>query len=360
MDKIAAIITDPVAIAKAVHLRYVSASSAGFTRQKKGDNFIYLDKEGKEIKDDDILKRIRGLVLPPAWQDVWVCPYANGHLQATGIDTMGRKQYRYHTSWQKVRNETKYDRLYLFGQQLPQIRKQISKDIRRKQLDKQKVIAIALRVMEETLIRVGNSSYEKLYGSHGLTTLRNQHVKVNGSKAFFKFKGKKGVMHQIELKHAALTRLLKKVRDIPGQELFQYYDGDVVHSLDSGEVNEYLKNATAEEFTCKDFRTWAGTVHALNMMAELGPYETLTECKKNILGIIDGVACKLGNTRAVCKKYYIHPQLFEMYEAGTITPYVDMIRKKKTAPGALGADEKCLLSLLKHLLSGRKTSRRAA
>ncbi|UYQ92695.1 DNA topoisomerase IB [Chitinophaga horti] len=361
MDKLTTIVTDPVAIAKAVHLRYVSASSKGFTREKKGDGFIYLDKEGNEITDEDTLKRIRGLVLPPAWQDVWICPYANGHLQATGIDTMGRKQYRYHTSWQKVRNETKYDRLYLFGQQLPRIRKQITKDLRRKQLDKQKVIAIALRVMEETLIRVGNASYEKLYGSHGLTTLRNQHVKVAGSTAFFKFKGKKGVMHKIELKHAALTRLLKKVRDIPGHELFQYYEGDTIHSLDSGEVNEYLKNCTAEEFTCKDFRTWAGTVHALNMMAELAPFETLAECKKNIVGIIDGVACKLGNTRAVCKKYYIHPRLFEMYEAGTITPYItSLTSKRKAAQGALGAEEKCLLTLLKQLLSVRKTSRRAA
>jgi DNA topoisomerase I len=360
MDNIAQIVTDPVAIAKAVHLRYVSATAPGFTREKKGENFIYLDKEGKEITDEDTLKRIRGLVLPPAWQEVWICPYANGHLQATGIDAAGRKQYRYHSSWQKVRNETKYDRLYLFGKQLPQIRKQIAKDLRRRQLDKQKVIAIALRVMEETQIRVGNASYEKLYGSHGLTTLHNQHVKVNGNKAFFKFKGKKGVLHKIELKHAALVRLLQKVQHIPGQELFQYYDGDTIHSLDSGEVNEYLKGCTDEEFTCKDFRTWAGTVHALNMMVDLVPFETLAECKKNVLGIIDGVACKLGNTRAVCKKYYIHPQLFEMYEARTIIPFLETMKNKKAAQGALGADEKCLLSLLKHLLSSRKASRRAA
>jgi DNA topoisomerase-1 len=221
---------------------------------------------------------------------------------------------------------------------------------------KEKVIAIAMMVMEETLIRVGNSGYEKLYGSHGLTTLRNKHVKITGGKAFFKFKGKKGVEHQIELRDAALARLLKKVQDIPGQSLFQYYDETGNHhSLDSGEVNDYIKSCCAgNDFTCKDFRTWAGTVHAFNLLADLPPYSTITECRKNIVGVIDQVAAKLGNTRAVCKKYYIHPQLLQHYEEGALQPWLQKLksRRNRNNTNGLHADEKVLLEYLRQLTPG--------
>ena len=332
-------------------LRYVKAGQPGYKRVRHEKSFSYTDADGNPLTDEETLKRIRGLVLPPAWEDVWICPLDNGHLQATGIDAMGRKQYRYHSTWMKTRNENKYDRLYQFGEKLPLIRRRLRTDLRKKELNKEKVIAIALSIMEETLIRVGNASYEKLYGSYGLTTLHNKHVKINGRKALFQFKGKKGVLHKIELKHASLARLLQKVKEIPGQELFQYYDekGDP-KGIDSGEVNEYLKACTEDDFTCKDFRTWAGSVHALHLLAELAPFNTQAEYKQNVVTVIDGVACKLGNTRTVCKKYYVHPQLLLSYEQGTLYPFLQKIRAKgadRSTTGGLHGDERLFLSFLK-------------
>lgn len=344
--------TDPAAIARIVKLRYVKASMPGYSRIKKGKYFHYVDQQGEKIIDKDILERINKLVLPPAWEKVWICPVENGHLQATGIDAMGRKQYRYHTLWNQIRNETKYSRLLHFGEKLPRIRKAIKAGLTRRNLDKEKVMAIALSVMEETLIRVGNAAYEKLYGSHGLTTLRNKHVKINGSKAFFQFKGKKGVAHKIHLQHPALTKLIQKVKDIPGQELFQYYDESGEHKpLDSGDINEYVKICAQDDYTCKDFRTWAGTVNALNLLADLTPFESVTECRRNIVDIIDGVAGKLGNTRAVCKKYYIHPRLLLSYETGELEPFLEQVKVQRNKPikGGLSGEEQVLMSFLKSL-----------
>jgi DNA topoisomerase-1 len=342
-------IAEAMAVAKAVKLRYVKSGTPGYSRVKKRGNFAYLDQKGEKIADDEILKRIRGLVLPPAWEQVWISPYANGHLQATGVDTKGRRQYRYHSTWARVRNETKYDRLLHFGEKLPQLREHIAAALRKKSLDKEKVAAIALSVMQETLIRVGNAEYEKLYGSYGLTTLRDQHVKIDGNTAFFKFKGKKGVMHQITLKHAQLARLLKKVQDIPGHEVFQYYDENGEHKcLDSGDINDYLRECTGEEFTCKDIRTWSGTVNALNLLADLTPFNTASQCKQNLVAIIDNVAGKLGNTRTVCKKYYIHPRLLDAYEQGSLEPYLEELRagRNKDKSGELHNDEKVLLQFM--------------
>lgn len=342
------LLAEAMAVAKAVKLRYVKSGTKGYSRERVKDGFQYRDQHGEIIDDEDTLKRIRGLVLPPAWEQVWISPYANGHLQATGIDAAGRRQYRYHSTWAKVRNETKYDRLLQFGEKLPQLREQIAAALRKKNLDKEKVTAIALSVMQETLIRVGNASYEKLYGSYGLTTLHNQHVKIDGNTAFFKFKGKKGVMHKITLKHAQLARLLQKVREIPGQELFQYYEGDDHKGLDSGDINEYLKLWTGDDFTCKDFRTWSGTVNALNLLADLTPFSSANECKQNLVFIIDSVAGKLGNTRAVCKKYYIHPKIVEAYEQGELEPYLEDLRAGRTKDnsGGLHNDEKVLLKFM--------------
>lgn len=363
MEATIAVLQDPIALAHAAKLRYVNANKPGFTRVKEKGDMHYQDQHGEEITDEEVLHRIRGLVLPPAWEQVWICPYANGHLQATGIDAAGRKQYRYHTRWAQVRNETKYHRLLHFGEVLPQLRKQLKYDLRHRKLDKEKVIAIALSVMEETLIRVGNSAYEKLYGSHGLTTLHNKHVTIQGSKTFFHFKGKKGVEHKIELKHSALTKLLQKVREIPGQDLFQYYCEDGEHrGLDSGEVNDYLHRHTGEDFTAKDFRTWAGTVHAMNLLADLEPFQSMAECKRNVVGIIDGVAVKLGNTRAVSKKYYIHPQVLSSYEDGSLSPYLELLRLQREKPvkGELHNDEKVLMLFLKDLLQHKKPRRKHA
>lgn len=327
---------DPQTMAQAARLRYVSPSRPGFTRIRRGKTFAYVDASGKPVADEETLDRIQKLVLPPAWENVWICPYPNGHLQATGTDALGRRQYRYHTRWAAMRNETKYNRLLRFGKMLPRIRAQIKKDLRRKELDKPRVCAIALRIMEETLMRVGNAEYEKKYHSYGLTTLHNRHVKINGNELFFRFKGKKGVEHKISLRHASLARLLKKVRDIPGQELFQYYENGEVKSLDSGELNDYLKNITNEEFTCKDLRTWAGTLEALHLLAACGPFESQAACKRQIVEVIDDVAQKLGNTRAVCKKYYVHPCLFSLYEEDKLGKYLQK-----------DVDEKLLLRILK-------------
>lgn len=231
----------PDAAARSMKLRYVRSTAKGYTRKKKGKDFIYLDTDGRIITDPAVIGHIKGLVLPPAWTDVWICPYPNGHLQATGYDVRGRKQYRYHSRWSQVRNEHKFEKLYAFGRKLPLLRKQILHDIRKKNLIREKVSAIALSIMNETFIRAGNTAYEKEYGSYGLTTLKNKHVDIRGSRAFFKFRGKKGVTHQITLKDASLARLLRNVRELPGQELFQYYDENgEIRKLDSGDINDYL------------------------------------------------------------------------------------------------------------------------
>jgi DNA topoisomerase-1 len=340
--------SSPQDIARSMQLRYVHSDSKGYSRQKKGDHFTYLDTEGKIIKDKEIISRIRSLVLPPAWTDVWICPYANGHLQATGYDFKGRKQYRYHNKWSALRNENKFDRIYAFGKKLPLLRRQILKDIRKKTLIREKVSAIALSIMNETYIRAGNTAYEKEYGSFGLTTLKNKHVNINGAKAFFKFKGKKGVTQQIAMKDASLVRLLKNVRELPGQELFQYYDEQgELRKLDSGDINNYLKEHMDEEFTCKDFRTWAGSVAALQIMSHTEDFDCDAGYKRNIVTIVDGVAAKLGNTRTICKKYYIHPALLLSYEQKKLQQVLRKL-KKYDDPKVLNTEtEKALLSFLK-------------
>lgn len=341
-------------------LRYVRPGLPGFTRVCRAkstkpahgaNGFSYVDAEGAPIKDPQTLERIKKLVLPPAWTDVWICPWPNGHLQATGVDAIGRKQYRYHTTWNKTRSEKKFHRLLEFGKRLPRIRERIQEDLDRKDLDQRKVVAIALRTMEETLIRVGNTVYEKLYGSYGLTTLHTRHLTIHGGTALFTFKGKKGVRQRIELKEARLVRLLKKVMDIPGQELFQYRDeGGGHHPLDSGEVNEYLKEAAGEDFSCKDFRTWAGSVYALQLLADAEPAASAAECKRQIVEVIRQVSCRLGNTAAVCKKYYIDPQLLNAYETGVLKPFLSRLRAgghREDATGGLHTEEKVFLAFLR-------------
>jgi DNA topoisomerase-1 len=337
-------------IARSVQLRYVRSDQKGFSRKAKGKKFIYLDTEGREIKDPDVIGHIQGLVLPPAWTNVWICPYPNGHLQATGIDARGRKQYRYHNRWSQVRNQDKFGRLYAFGKKLPLLRQRISRDIRRRTLIREKVSAIALGIMNETFIRAGNTAYEKEYGSFGLTTLKNRHVAINGSSAFFKFKGKKGVQQQIMLKHAALTRLLGQVKELPGQELFQYYDEEgMIHKLDSGDINAYLKANMQEDFSCKDFRTWAGSVLALRLLAQVPPAASEAERKRNIVAVVDAVAAKLGNTRAICRKYYIHPALLLAYETGNLESTLEKLKKQPAGTNLNQQTEKVLLSFLKPL-----------
>jgi DNA topoisomerase I len=299
--------------AEIINLVYVSDKDPGISRMKRGKNFIYI-KNGKKITDKNELLRIKKLVIPPAWENVWICSLPNGHLQATGIDTKKRKQYLYHRAWSAFRNQTKFFQLIAFGKKLPSIREQLEKDLARPGLPLEKVLAAVVMIMQQTSIRVGNSMYEKLYGSFGLTTMKDKHVKVNGSSVKFCFKGKKGIYHEIDLKSARLARIIKQCKDIPGKELFQYYDEQGERrSIDSGMVNEYIKNICCDTFTTKDFRTWTGTVYAIEALKELGCCETETEAKKKVLDALDIVAKRLGNTRTVCKKYYVHPVILDLF-----------------------------------------------
>ncbi|MCE3294621.1 MAG: topoisomerase [Crocinitomicaceae bacterium] len=339
-------------------LIYLSDSVPGISRQWKRNKFVFLDSRGQEIRDEKTLLRIRKLVIPPAWTNVWIAPKKNAHLQATGIDQAGRKQYRYHEDWCRTRNETKYFRLLEFGGKLPEFRRNIAKDLRRKNLDERKVLAISVNMMQKTLIRVGNESYKQLYGSYGLTTLRDKHVRISGSKLKLSFRGKKGVEQDITLTDRNLARLVKKCREIPGQELFQFYLPDGGRkSIDSGLINRYIREVTCCDFTAKDFRTWSGTLEMLRELA-LRDYPKTEGGRKRILNeALDAVAAKLGNTRAVCKKSYVFPALVDAYENGLLLPYLKKIKKEGSivADKGLSPDEKVLLNFLKSERK-RKTS----
>jgi DNA topoisomerase I len=340
---------DPKKTASNAKLIYVSDKEPGIKRVRHGKTFRYVYDNNKPVSKDD-LTRIKRLVIPPAWSEVWICVAANGHIQCTGYDARKRKQYKYHAEWIEARSETKFFRMIQFGEALPVIRLQVEKDLSSRELSSDKVLASVVRLMEQTYIRIGNSSYEKMYGSYGLTTLKDQHVKISGATIEFCFKGKKGVLHKITIKNRRLAKIVKQCRDIPGKELFQYKDSDGnFHSIDSGMVNSYIRNAAGENFTAKDFRTWAGTLNAMRTLYNLGPASSLAEAKRNITQTIDTVSKLLGNTRTVCKKYYINPLLLECYEEGKIAMYFDELKKimKKDSgdPGLL-CEEKVLMKML--------------
>jgi DNA topoisomerase I len=346
--KIEKIINDPEKTAKAVNLVYVNDLNPGIERIRKGKDFAYV-LENNPVKDKEELQRIKSLVIPPAWENVWICILANGHLQATGLDARKRKQYRYHPLWNSLRNHTKFYRLYEFGKVLPKIRLQLEKDLSLQGLPQQKVLAAVVSLMERTHIRVGNTMYEKLYGSYGLTTLKDKHVAINGSTMKFSFKGKKGVQHDISIKNKKLSALVQQCRDIPGKELFQYYDEEGKrHSVDSGMVNEYIKTISGSDFTAKDFRTWAGTVESLMAFRELGFFETATESKKKITEALDMVSKLLGNTRTVCKKYYVHPLMLNLYEDRSLEKYIKQLDaiEQNDDKTDLTAEEKMVMKIL--------------
>lgn len=338
--------------AKVADLRYVNDKEPGIERQKKGNSFTY-KLEDKTITDEAVLERIKKLAIPPAWTSVWICKKENGHIQATGFDVRGRKQYRYHPLWHNLRNETKFHRLYEFGKLIPSLRLKLEEDFSQKDLSEAKVIATVISLMERTYIRIGNNDYEKLYGSYGLTTLKDKHVKVEGDTLKFAFKGKKGIDHDITLHNRRLAKAVKACRDIPGKELFQYYDNlGEKRSIDSGLVNSYIKDATGGDYTAKDFRTWAGTLNILRAFKVIGEAATEADCKKNIIAALDEVSHKLGNTRTVCKKYYVHPGIIELYEKNTLQKYLkelDDIEKPDDRTG-LTSDEKVLMKILSELV----------
>ncbi|OLY93675.1 DNA topoisomerase-1 [Cnuella takakiae] len=338
--------------AKVADLHYVNDRDPGIKRNRKGEGFTYT-LEGKTVKDKETLERIRKLAIPPAWTDVWICAQDNGHIQATGIDGKGRKQYRYHAAWHLLRNETKFHRMFEFGKLLPSLRLQLEEDLARKELPEEKVIATVISLMERTFIRVGSNDYEKLYGSYGLTTFKDKHVKIEGDKMHFSFRGKKGVDHSISLKNRRLARAVQACRDLPGKELFQYVDADGNRkTIDSGKVNAYIKQATGGDFSAKDFRTWAGTLSALRAFCNMTEVSSDSELKKNVVQALDEVSKQLGNTRTVCKKYYVHPGIIRLYEEQGLNKYLkelDAIEETDELTG-LTSEERVLMKILTALV----------
>ncbi|MFO0965924.1 MAG: DNA topoisomerase IB [Gemmataceae bacterium] len=347
----------PQASARRAGLRYVSDDTPGIRRVAAGKRFRYVDAAGKSVRDALTLARIRSLVIPPAWTDVWICPVENGHIQATGRDARGRKQYRYHPRWQEVRDETKYGKLVLFGHALPRIRKRLQKDLSLPGLPRDKVLATVVRLLETTLIRVGNEEYVRANGSYGLTTFRDEHARINGSTLTFSFHGKSGVRHSVDIRDPRLARIVKRSQELPGEELFQYVDenGDQ-HTIESADVNEYLRRIAGADFTAKDLRTWAGTVLAARALQEFEAFDSKTQAKRNIVKAIEEVAKRLGNTKAVCKKCYVHPAVLDGYLDGHL---LETLRRRveteiRDSLHKLPPEEAAVLAFLQEELKNEK------
>src|SRR6195952_335443 len=344
---------DPVLAAARAGLRYVHDRQPGIQRRRSGKGFSYLSSQGKPIRDEATLGRIRALVIPPAWTDVWICQHENGHIQATGRDVKGRKQYRYHTRFREVRDETKYEKIFDFAAALPKLRARCEQDLRKPGLSREKVLAAVVCLLEQTLIRVGNEEYSRLNQSFGLTTLRDGHARIRGSSVEFRFRGKSGKEHAVSLNDRRLAKIVKRCRDLPGDELFQYVAEDGSrHVIDSADVNDYLRSITNEDFTAKDFRTLAGTVLAATALAEAGPASTQTATKRSIVSAIKLASEKLGNTPAVCRKCYVHPGIFDAYMRGRVVPRIaSAAASVKAGAKRLQTNERTVLAFLKRQLA---------
>jgi DNA topoisomerase-1 len=328
-------------------LRYVSDSSPGIRRKKQGSSFRYMDPAGRDVRDPVQLERIRKLAIPPAYTDVWICPHPRGHIQATGRDARGRKQYRYHPGWREIRDETKFTRLLAFAEALPRMRKAVETDLGLPGLPRNKVLATVVRLLEWTCIRVGNEEYARTNKSFGLTTLKDQHVEVNGARIRFEFRGKSGKAHACDVSDRRLARIVARCQAIPGQELFQYLTGDGARqAVSSEDVNGYIRDIAGADFSAKDFRTWTGTMLAATALRELGPARTAREAKSFFLLAVDRVSDQLNNTRAVCRKYYIHPALFEAYSEGTLLDRFARELKRARLKG-LEKEEAAVLAILR-------------
>ena len=342
---------DAAQSAKDAGLRYVTDARPGLTRRRHGKYFRYFDSDGKPLKDKATLARIRSLVIPPAWSDVWICATANGHLQATGRDARRRKQSRYHPRWREARDATKYERMLIFGAALPRIRERVDEHIAQPGLARPKVLATIVRLMETTSIRVGNEEYARENHSYGLTTMRNRHVRVKGSTITFTFDGKSGKRHSIDHQDRRLARIVRRCQDLPGQELFQYVDDEGnQHAIDSADVNEYLREISGEDFTAKDFRTWAGTVTTCRLLRALEPFSSATQAKKNIVEVIKSVAGVLGNTPSVCRKCYVHPAVLEIYMEGNLPAVSARRAAADDECASLEKEEQAVLQLLEQQL----------
>jgi len=339
------VIEDPESAARRASLRHVSDRGPGISRQRRGSGFSYRDERGQPVTDAATLKRIRSIVIPPAWTDVWISPIENGHIQATGRDARRRKQYRYHARWNDVRNESKYGRLGEFGRALPKLRAAVNADLQRDGLVRERVLAIVVRLLETTYIRVGNEEYARQNGSFGLTTLRNRHVVFQGSTVRFTFTGKSGQAHTVRLSDRRLARVVKQVRDLPGQLLFQYVDDEgAVRAIDSADVNEYIREHAGQDFTAKDFRTWAGTLLAAQQLCALAESaEDAFEGRGVLTAAVKAVAAQLGNTPSVCRQRYIHPRVLDAFEDPKLRSRLLDSRTQARAVRGLTAEERALL-----------------
>ncbi|HVF71852.1 MAG TPA: DNA topoisomerase IB [Chthoniobacterales bacterium] len=349
---------DPVEVAEEAGLRYTTDDRPGFTRKKKGDDFEYFDTAGKKIRDEARLLRIRRLAIPPAYTDVWICPLANCHIQATGRDARGRKQYRYHERWREVRDENKYDRMLVFGKALPKIRRRVKRDIKQRGLPREKVLATVVQLLERTFIRVGNEEYAKENKSYGLTTMRNRHVNVRGANLKFRFRGKSGIDHEVDVEDRRLAKIIRQLQDLPGQDVFQYIDeAGERKTVTSQDVNDYLREITGQEFTAKDFRTWAGTVLAAMALNAQDAFDNPTQAKKNVKDAISAVAKILGNTPTVCRKCYVHPAVLESYLNGAM---IEGLKEKTEETlvrklGSLRSEEAAVMTFLQARLKKKKS-----
>ncbi len=339
---------------KDVALRFSTDSRPGFTRKVKGKHFEYFDRDGKKIRDENVIDRINKLVIPPAYTKVWICPFANGHMQATGYDARGRKQYRYHPLWNKMSQEEKFSRLSDFAKHLPQIRSKIQRDLSLEKLPRQKVIAAVVYLLENTLIRIGNEEYAQENNSYGLTTLRNRHVSVTESRIKFQFKGKSGVYHKVTIKNKKIAKIVRHCRELPGQDLFEYFDDEgMVQPISSQDVNEYLQAITGTDVTAKDFRTWGGTIIAADEFDRAGILEDENLIKKTVVETVRRVAEHLRNKPATCRKYYIHPHVIDAYIKGVT---LSTIKSSAEKINGLYTHENEILALLRHMARAEKNA----
>jgi DNA topoisomerase-1 len=349
--------TDPPAAARAAGLRYVNDNRPGIRRERADTGFHYVDAHGAPVSDEATLARIKSLAIPPAWSEVWICAQANGHLQATGRDAKGRKQYRYHPKWRNVRDEVKYERMIKFGQALPAIRREVDRALKLPGLPREKVLATIIYLLETTMMRVGNEEYARTNKSFGLTTLRRRHVHVDGSDVEFRFRGKSGVFHKVKVHDQRLARIIQRTRDLPGQELFHYVDHDgQTHAIGSADVNDYLRAISGEDYTAKDFRTWSGTVLAALALGEYEKFDSAAQAKKNIVRAIESVAEKLGNTPSICRKCYVHPAVIDAYLDGAV---LEVLRERAEQElidelHQLQPEEAAVLTLLQQRLQHAK------
>jgi DNA topoisomerase I len=347
-------IADPRETAQSVGLRYVSDNRPGIRRRRAGKGFIYIRADGSRLAEHDTLRRIKALAVPPAWTDVWICPFADGHIQATGRDARGRKQYRYHARFREVRDSTKYEHLLAFAAALPAIRRQVQQHMALRGLPREKVLATVVHLLETTLIRVGNDDYAKHNNSYGLTTLKNRHVAVDGNEVRFRFNGKSGKQWSLRVRDRRVAKIIRACQELPGQELLQYVDEEGhCQDITSTDVNDYLKEITGEDITAKDFRTWAGTVLAAMALSELESFDSAAQAKRNLRAAIEKVAARLGNTSTICRKCYIHPQVLNCYMDGKLARELKLKAENelRSSLESLKPEEAAVLALLRNRLA---------